>query len=124
MKRTAVATLTALGVLGMSQLLTADDAFAGGRKNGSGGAPITVYVESQGLYYDSFVAAERLPPKGRFQQLDPTGGPHGGPSTYAGPGDHDFVGGRWWVDANPNGEMDAEDVYFSCPLLGPGRAEP
>ena len=47
-----------------------------------------------------------------------------GLQTEFGPGDQDYVGGRWWIDANGNGEMDAQDAYFSCPLLGPGRAEP
>jgi len=32
-----------------------------------------------------------------------------------------FAGGRWWIDANNNNAMDAEDVFFLCPLLGPGR---
>ena len=41
--------------------------------------------------------------------------------TEFGPGDYGHVGGRWWVDLNDNGEMDTEDHYFLCPLLGPGR---
>jgi hypothetical protein len=82
-----------------------------------------VYVTSQGLYYDSTVTTD-LPPQGRFQELEPTAGPHGGPQTEYGPGDLGFVGGRWWVDANGNREMDSGDVYFSCPLLGPGRSTP
>jgi len=81
-----------------------------------------IYVESQGLYYETFGTTD-LPPIGRFQPLDPTGGPDGGPSTPYGPGDKDYVGGRWWVDTNADGEMDAGDMYFSCPLLGPGKAE-
>jgi hypothetical protein len=32
--------------------------------------------------------------------------------------------GRWWMDSNGNGQMDSEDHFFSCPLLGPGRTEP
>ena len=82
-----------------------------------------VYVESQGLYYDSFVTTQ-LPPFGKFQQLNPTGGPDGGPSTAYGPGDRGYVGGRWWVDTNGDGDMDAGDLFFSCPLLGPGRTQP
>jgi hypothetical protein len=82
-----------------------------------------VYVTSQGMYYDSIVTTN-LPPHGRFQQLEPDAGPHGGPQTEFGPGDQEFVGGRWWVDANGNGGMDDGDVYFSCPLLGPGRDTP
>jgi len=28
------------------------------------------------------------------------------------------------MDSNGNGQMDDDDHYFSCPLLGPGREEP
>jgi hypothetical protein len=76
-------------------------------------------VESQGLYSDTFVTAQELPMHGRFQKLDPVNG-----VTEFGPGDQGYVGGRWWVDVNGNDEMDADDSYFFCPLLGPGRAEP
>jgi len=82
-----------------------------------------VYVESQGLYYDTFKTTD-LKPNGRFQPLDPAGGPDGYPSTPYGPGDHGYVGGRWWIDTNMDGEMDPDDTYFSCPLLGPGRTAP
>ena len=82
-----------------------------------------VYVTSQGLYYESTVTTD-LPPNGKFQELEPTAGPHGGPQTEYGPGDQKFVGGRWWVDVNGNGEMDDEDDYFLCPLHGPGRPTP
>ncbi len=85
-----------------------------------------IYVTSQGLYYDSIVGPA-LPQHGPFQQLFPPGT---NPdwvgdtlSTEFGPGDHGHVGGRWWVDANGNGEMDEGDAFFSCPLLGPGREE-
>jgi hypothetical protein len=54
---------------------------------------------SQGLYYDSIVVAT-LPFKGRFQKLEM--GPNG-LQTEFGPGDPGYLGGRWWVDANPNG---------------------
>ncbi len=79
-----------------------------------------IYVSGQGLYYDTFKTTD-LPPTGRFQQLFM--GPDG-PYTEFGPGDHGFVGGRWWIDTNSDGVMDPEDTYFSCPLLGPGRVEP
>ena len=49
-----------------------------------------------------------------------------GPSglqTEFGPGDPGYVGGRWWIDLNGNGEMDPADKFFLCPLLGPGRTE-
>ena len=45
-------------------------------------------------------------------------------TTEFGPGDHGYVGGRWWLDVNGNNQMDSEDLYFSCPLLGPGRESP
>jgi hypothetical protein len=89
-----------------------------------GGRPesdIVIYVESQGLYYDS-IPGPRLPQKGPFQELDPNGSE--GLTTEFGPGAPGHKGGRWWVDSNPNGEMDAEDTYFVCPLLGPGRETP
>lgn len=88
---------------------------------GRGDGP-TIYVTGQGLFYDSIVAAAKVPPKGPFQQLIP-GGPSG-LMTEFGPGDKGHVGGRWWLDANENGEMDEGDKYFVCPLLGPGRTEP
>jgi hypothetical protein len=112
--------MLSVSVLAVS-LLVAAPAFAasGGRPD----SPIVVYVESQGLYYDS-IAGPELPLRGRFQKLEPEAGPHGGPQTEFGPGDHGYVGGRWWVDLNGNDMMDVDDVYFSCPLLGPGRETP
>ena len=99
------------------------------KRAGSGGrgdGPV-IYVESQGLYYDSIVTASPLPWKPQnshtFQELKLAVGPVG-LSTEFGPTDREYRGGRWWVDANPNGYMDAGDVYFACPLLGPGRASP
>ncbi len=87
---------------------------------------VTVYVESQGLFYDSIVGPD-LPMKGPFQQLRPGDGPGGTLATDFGPGDPGYVGGRWWVD-NPTmgvvGEMDEYDHFFSCPLLGKGSATP
>ena len=80
-----------------------------------------VFVTSQGLYYDSIVVADPLPQAGRFQQLVPT---MMGLETEFGPGDHGHVGGRWWIDLDENGMMDASDKYFLCPLLGPGRLTP
>ena len=82
-----------------------------------------VYVSSQDLFYDSIVLAD-LPYKGtdNFQLLEMTG--PSGLQTEFGPTDTGYYGGRWWVDANPNGYMDEGDVFFLCPLLGPGRDEP
>ena len=87
---------------------------------GRGDGPV-IYVTGQSLFYDSILTADSLPPKGPFQKLEI--GPQG-PQTEFGPGDRGYKGGRWWMDTNGNGEMDAEDNYFSCPLLGPGRAAP
>jgi hypothetical protein len=80
-----------------------------------------IYVTSQDLAYDSIVLAN-LPFEGRFQKLEP-GGPTGLQTEY-GLGDQEYVGGRWWLDANENGEMDEGDAFFLCPLLGPGRELP
>lgn len=93
------------------------------RENGRGheGAPV-VFVTSHGLYYDSIVAAEDLPVRGRFQKLVAVDGI--GLMTEFGPGDKDYVGGRWWLDKNGDNEMDDMDAYFLCPLLGPGRIDP
>jgi len=109
--------LLALGVVVVSSL-TASQVLAG-RGNG----PI-VYVTGQDLFYDSIVTAEKLPPEGPFQELEMGGPSPSGLQTEYGPGDQGYVGGRWWVDANGSGEMDEGDDYFSCPLLGPGRANP
>ncbi|HZD03742.1 MAG TPA: hypothetical protein VE173_02460 [Longimicrobiales bacterium] len=81
---------------------------------GRHGALGSVYVRSQGLWYDTFVSAETLPPEGRFQKLED------GQTDY-GPGDPGYLGGRWWVDVNANDVQDAEDNYLLCPLLPPGR---
>ena len=94
-----------------------------GGEGGRGDGP-TIYVTGQDLVYDSIVTADPLPPHGPFQKLE-MGGPTGLQTAY-GPGDRGYVGGRWWLDLNGNGEMDPPgddgDKYFSCPLLGPGRA--
>jgi hypothetical protein len=84
--------------------------------NRGDGALGEVYVSSQGLYYDTFVTADPLPMHGRFQKLE-------NGVTEFGPGDQGYVGGRWWIDNNGNNEMDSEDTFLLCPLLGPGRTE-
>lgn len=86
-------------------------------KGGRAGAIGEVYVTSQGLYYDTFVTTERLPMRGRFQLLVDG-------STEFGPGDPGYLGGRWWIDVNGNGEQDQGDTFLLCPLLGPGRTSP
>lgn len=99
-------------------LAVAVPAFAA--RGGRPGSPVVIYVTGQDLYYDSIVGPE-LPQHGPFQKLEV--GPNG-LQTEFGPGDHGYVGGRWWLDLNENGEMDSADGYFSCPLLGPGRETP
>jgi len=83
-------------------------------KGGRAGPLGEVYVSSQGLYYDTFVSAERLPMHGRFQKLE-------NGVTEFGPGDPGYLGGRWWIDSNGNNIKDTEDTFLLCPLLGPGR---
>jgi hypothetical protein len=92
--------------------LAAFPAFAGGRGSG----PI-VFVTSQGMYYDSIVTADPLPPHGPFQLLEVI--EPGLLMTEFGPGDPGYVGGRWMLVGE-----DGVTQYFSCPLLGPGRAAP
>lgn len=95
-------------------LLTTVPAFADGRGNGALG---TIYVTSQGLYYDTFVSADTLPMHGRFQKLV-------NHTTEFGPGDPGYLGGRWWVDVNGNNIQDEGDNFLLCMLLGPGRTSP
>ena len=74
---------------------------------------VVIYVESQGLCFDSIVTAKDIPDRGRFQTLGPDPMARCGVGTLLtefGPGDQGYVGGRW--------EMGA--VHFVCPLLGPG----
>jgi hypothetical protein len=92
---------------------TASISAKGGRPGSSG----VFYVTSQGLYYDTFVAADPLPMKGRFQLL-------ANGQTEFGPGDPGYLGGRWWEDTNGNGVQDEGDHFFLCPLLPPGRETP
>ena len=106
-----------LGLVVVLSMAFAVPAFAGGRGDG----PV-IYVTSQDQYYDSIVISNELPIKGRFQKLE-FAGPTG-LQTEFGPGDHGYVGGRWWVDVNGDNMMNEGDVFFSCPLLGPGRDTP
>jgi hypothetical protein len=86
-------------------------------RGGRAGTTGAVYVTSQGLYYDTFVAQDPLPFEGRFQQIADG-------KTEFGPGDPGYLGGRWWEDTNHNGVQDPGDHYFLCPLLPPGRSTP
>lgn len=109
--RTYILAVIAVVAVGMAYF--AVDAMAG-RGNGALG---TIYVTSQGLYYDTFATADPLPPHGRFQKLEDD-------VTEFGPGQPGYLGGRWWVDTNGNGYQDEGDHFFLCPLLPPGREEP
>ena len=117
--------IAVIALLG-SAMLISSAAFAGKNSKGRGseGSPV-VYVVSQGMYYDSIVLAD-LPRKGRFQQLVPIfdDGELVGLETEFGPTDVGYLGGRWWVDVEGDGNMDDDDAYFLCPLLGPGRENP
>jgi hypothetical protein len=86
-------------------------------KGGRAATTATIYVSSQGLYYDTFVAKDPLPMRGPFQLLE-------NGVTEFGPGDPGYLGGRWWEDLNGNGVQDAGDHFFLCPLLPPGRPSP
>ena len=99
-------------VVGLA-LVIAVPAFAGGRAGSTG----VVYVTSQGLYYDTFVTNDPVLMEGPFQLLE-------NGQTEFGPGDPGYLGGRWWEDLNRNGIQDAGDLFFHCPLLGPGRDTP
>ena len=102
---------------GLAAALAVAVASAGAAPGGRPGSDGVVFVTSQGLYYDTFVAKDPLPMHGKFQLL--VNG-----TTEFGPGDPGYLGGRWWEDLNANGVQDAEDHYFLCPLLGPGRPTP
>ena len=106
----------ALALAGGTAMMAMGGAGMGG--NGRGSGPV-IYVSSQGLFYDSIVVADPLPPFGPFQLLE-MGGPEGTLMTEFGPGDRGYVGGRWMEDFDGDGVFH----YFSCPLLGPGRENP
>ena len=114
------ATIALAGVM----VLMTSSVYAKERTKGRGapGSPV-VYVTTQDLFYDSIVLKD-LPFNGtdNFQLLEMEG--PSGLQTEWGPTDVGYYGGRWWVDANPNGYMDEDDHFFLCPLLGPGREEP
>jgi hypothetical protein len=104
---------TLVAVLAIA-LITVFPVAAKGRGHGALG---TIYVTSQGLYYDTFVSAESLPMHGPFQKL--VNG-----TTEFGPGEPGYLGGRWWVDVNGDNIQDEGDSFLLCMLLGPGRTTP
>jgi hypothetical protein len=86
-------------------------------KGGRPGSTAAIYVTSQGLYYDTFLARDPLPMHGPFQLLVNA-------RAEFGPGDPGYRGGRWWEDTNHNGIQDPDDHFFLAPLLPPGRPGP
>lgn len=108
MKKLFAATVATACAIGLTVTVYAN------RGNGALG---TVYVTSQGLYYDTFVSAQVLPNQGPFQKLD-------NGVTEFGPGDPGYLGGRWWVDVNGDNMQDEGDSFVLCPLLPPGRSTP
>jgi hypothetical protein len=114
---TAPSTLTSptVGVTSTASFASQQTAVSASRFGGR--TPGVVYVTSQGLYYDTFVVKDPLPMKGPFQLL-------ANGQTESGPGQPGYLGGRWWEDSNGNGMQDAEDHFFLCPLLPPGRPTP
>ena len=116
--------LTMIALAGTVTLMTTNALAKNERTKGRGASGIPViYVTSQDLYYDTLLLGS-LPNNGteNFQLLEMDGPT--GVQTEFGPTDTDYFGGRWWVDANMSGYMDEGDVFFLCPLLGPGRTEP
>jgi hypothetical protein len=118
MPRNVVVAISLL--VALSAFLAIPSVYAQGRGDG----PV-IFVTSQGLYYDSIITADPLPWNPRithtFQQLiqnDPI------LETEFGPGDPQYRGGRWWIDVDGSGDYNDGDLFFSCPLLGPGRAAP
>jgi hypothetical protein len=107
-------------LLGAAAMTTVIVGATNAQDHGRGSGPI-IFVNSQGLFYDSIVTADPLPPRGPFQELYVG---VFGLTTEFGPGDPQYVGGRWWMDNDGNGEMNEGDWFFSCPLLAPGRTEP
>jgi len=109
-----ISKIALLLLLVIAPLFIAAPASAQGGRAGPTG---TIYVSSQGLYYDTFATADPLPMKGPFQLLE-------NDVTEFGPGDPGYLGGRWWVDVNDDGIQNEGDHFFLCPLLGPGRPTP
>ena len=94
---------------------------------GRGNGPVgTIYVESQGLYYDTLGLTD-LPERGPFQTLlvflNEDGAIEFAVTEY-GPGDRGYVGGRWEAYIFDHDGQPVMVRHFECPLLGPGREAP
>ena len=107
MKLTARRWIGGVGAAVALSLAAAGGASAAGPPRGA------VYVESQGLCYETFETTD-LPNRGPLQLIEPD--PlnrcgEGSSKTPYGPGDPGYTGGRW---ITPEGRT------FQCPLVGPG----
>ena len=122
--RKKTVSLVAIGFAVAGLVVGLSGSRAQARGNGNPHGIGVIYVTSQNLFFDTQVVVDPLPNEGPFQELEPGAGPGGVSQTDYGPGGPGYVGGRWWVDVNNNNEMDSEDHYFLCPLLGPGRPTP
>ena len=118
LRNTILPVLALAAGLAVSTGAGADPAFGTPPAGAPRGTGPVIYVTGQDLVYDAIVLGP-LPFHGPFQKLEAAGPT--GLQTEFGLGDHGYVGGRWWVDTNGDDLMDARDVYFLCPLLGPGR---
>ncbi|MFV9673313.1 MAG: hypothetical protein ACNYZH_08800 [Acidimicrobiia bacterium] len=118
-------------VVGLLTIVMAVPALASNGKsadsNGRAGSTLTIVVTggtettADDITYDSIPLGD-LPMQGRFQLLEPNEtGSSAQLMTEFGPGDHDYVGGRWFIDMDGDELPSEGDHFFICPLLGPGR---
>ena len=116
----SVLSFTAVVVIGA---MAVPDATLAGRGNGPTGV---IYVESQDLYYQT-IGLKDLPPNGPFQvlivDLDEDGNIVSAVTEY-GPGDPEYVGGRWEAFIYDADGYLVTIRYFECPLLPPGSETP
>lgn len=121
--RSIAAVLGMTSAVAVMTMASPDGALAG-RGNESTGV---IYVESQDLYYDTLGLTDLPPDQGPFQllivDLDEDGNIVSAVTDY-GPGDTEYVGGRWEAYIfDSNGDL-INIRYFECPLLPPGRESP
>ena len=112
-----------LSAIAVTVLATAPSLTQAGRGNGPTGL---IYVAGQDLYYDT-IGLFDLPDKGPFQLLmvvvDGDGNILSAVTDY-GPGDPEYVGGRWEAEIYDTSGNLLTIRHFECPLLPPGREEP
>jgi len=121
--RSIVSVLSFMAVVAVGTIAMPDPALAG-RGNGPTGL---IYVESQELYYQTIGLTDLPPDEGPFQilivGLDDDGNIVSAVTEY-GPGDPEYVGGRWEAYIFDSAGDLVTVRYFECPLLGPGRESP